>query len=125
MIEVIGLCGAARLAEGHEQLSIGTELVNLIPLRCSGTRSNRSSAARGGCFASCGLWRIVLAIRDPDVAIAIDEDAMREDEHAFSKTLHQFSRRHLAGRAIEAAVLAAAFRDPYGLAVLVDFNRAG
>ena len=60
---------------------------------------------------------------------------MREDEHAFSKTLHQFSRwieledrrerRHLAGRAIEAAVLAAAFRDPYGLAVLVDFNRAG
>jgi len=78
--------------------------------------------------------RIVLTVGHPDVAVLIDVDAVREDQQPRAEALdelpgrvelqHRRQIRHLAGGAIEAAVLAAAFRDPDRLAVLVDVDGA-
>src|SRR5437764_1789547 len=46
LIEVIGRCSAARLAEGQQNLSVGTEFEDLIPLRRAGPRSDRARRRR-------------------------------------------------------------------------------
>jgi hypothetical protein len=63
-----------------------------------------------------------LAVGHPHVPVAIDENAVREDQHPFAEALDELSGgvelqdgrqvRHLPGRAIEAAVLLAAFTHP-------------
>src|SRR5262249_14584643 len=71
-----------------------------------------------------------LIVGDPDVAVAIDEDAVRRDYHPGAETLHELARRielqdRIDGRRLEApTVAAAALGDPDAAAVLVDVDRA-
>ena len=59
--------------------------VQFIELMSFRSPRRRRAAARG-------LWRIVLSIGNPDVAVSVDEDAVGKNEHAFAKTLYQFAR---------------------------------
>src|SRR5438105_5761960 len=95
----------------------------------------------GGGASGCGTGparrarRVVLVVGDPDVAVAIDEDAVRADEESRAETFDQpavggvvenrIERRHLAGCGVgDAAVHAAALRHPDALAVLADLDGA-
>ena len=137
LVEIVGLCRAARFAERHQKFSFGTEFVDLIPLRCSRAGANRPGTTRSFAsrtFTTRGLRRVVLAVGNPYVALTIHEDAVRENQHPFTKTLHQLSgriklenrseRRHLACCAIQAAILPAPLGYPNGFPVFVDLDRA-
>src|SRR2546426_10580556 len=125
LIEIVWRRGAARLAERQQQLAVGTELVHLIPFGRAGPRSDRArrrfaarpSATTTRCAAArTALWkrRVVLAIGHPDVAVAVDENPVRENEQPLAETLHELARRielqqdrqirHLSAGAIETAV---------------------
>src|SRR3954470_3432455 len=150
LIKIVGRRRAARLAEREQHFAVGAELEDLVALGRAGPRTDRAarrgaapasgfSAGRFRTAAACARAalrqrRIVLAVGDPHVAVAIDMDAVREDQHAGGEAFHQLAagvefhhRRDvhdLAGRAIETAVQAAALRYPDRLAVLVDVDGA-
>jgi hypothetical protein len=112
LVEVVGLAGAAALAERQQQLAVGTELEDLMalcrswrrrrpPLPAAAAAARRLFAAttRGLCGASavaaapaCGRRRVILPIGQPHVPLAIDEDAVRKDQHPLAETLHELSR---------------------------------
>ena len=48
----------SRLAERHQYLSLGSELENLVTLAV-----------------------LALSVRDPDIAVLVDTDAVRKDKH--------------------------------------------
>src|SRR3989442_4077163 len=143
LIEVVGVGGAARLAERQQQLAVGTELEHLMALRR--TRQRSRAALRRAASASVALTaasasparrkrRVVLTVGHPHVALAVDEDAVREDQHPVAEALHELAARielehcgqirHLTARAIETTVLLTAFGDPDRFAVLVDLDGA-
>src|SRR4029077_7627187 len=102
---------------------------DLVANRRAGPRADRArrrfaaraSAAGAGARPALREGRVVLAVGHPHVAVAIDVDAVREDQHAGGEALDEFSAgvefhhsRHvhdLAGGAVETAVLAAALGD--------------
>jgi len=136
LVEIIGLCRAARFAERHQEFSFGTEFVQLIPFVAPGRGpiGRNHAKLRLSDFTTRGLRRVVLAIGNPYVALTIHEDAVGENQHPFTKTLHQLSgriklenrseRRHLACCAIQAAILPAPLGYPNGFPVFVDLDRA-
>ena len=145
LIEVVGRRRAARFAEREEHFAVGAELVHLIAFRRAGARPDRSARrgrgrrGSGARFASASAAarryrRVVLTVGHPHVPVAVDEDAVRKDQHAGAEALDQFARRvkvqhrigrrHLSGRAIETAICGAALGDPDRPAVLVDLDRA-
>src|SRR6185503_10711635 len=111
----------------------GAELVDLVTHRLCGRRRRRRARIRAA--SAPRLRKVVLTVRDPDVAVAIDVDAVRKHEHPGAEALDELARRielehdvdfrELARGTIEAAVGAAPLCDPDGLAVLVDINGAG
>src|SRR6476659_3779631 len=80
---------AARLAQSHEQFSIGAELEDLMADdfcrgRCRWScRRGRSAARRS--------WQVVLSVGNPDVAVTVHVNTMRKNDHARTETLHQLS----------------------------------
>src|SRR5262245_30500786 len=86
LIEVAGCRGAAARAERHQQLAVRTELEHLIPSGCAW----RWTGQRVGC-RSLRTRGVVLTVGDPDVAIAIDEDSVREDQQSRAEALHEVS----------------------------------
>src|SRR4051812_16316743 len=86
----------------------------------------RRSGRRAGGAASAEGAR---AVRHPDVAVAIDGDAMRGLDHTRAEALHKLSilvelENWIEGRP-DTGVGAAALADPDALAVLVDGDGAG
>ncbi len=71
----VGVARLAGLAEAHEQLAGGAELVDLVAL---------------------GAGLVAREIRDPDVAVAVQANAVRRHHHALADV-----REHLARTAIE------------------------
>src|SRR3989442_15420578 len=143
LIEVVGVGGAARLAERQQQLAVGTELEFLMALRRSRQRSRAALRRAASAFAALTAAsasaarrkrRVVLTVGHPHVALAVDEDAVREDQHPLAEALHELAARielehrgqirHLTARAIETTVLLTAFGDPDRFAVLVDLDGA-
>src|SRR6516164_9316348 len=61
--------GDALLAERHQHLAVRAELEDLMALAV-----------------------LALAVGDPDIALRIDENAVRENEHAGAKTGDEFAR---------------------------------
>src|SRR6185312_16636239 len=106
----------------------GAEFINLI------AQSGLLGADRTWSAALTPL-AIILSVRNPDIAVAVDIDAVREDEQAGAERRHQLSVHvefhyrgqvgHGAGLAIQAAILTAALCYPDRLAIAVDFHRAG
>src|SRR5262249_44508896 len=124
LIEVARRCGTATRAERHQELSVWTELEYLIASRGAWGRT-KQCVGRGSLRAR----RIVLAVGDPHVAVAVDEDAVREEEQPCTKALHEVAqriefedRREVRARA---RVCPAPFGDPDAAAVLVDLHGAG
>ena len=128
--EVVGSRRAARLAERQQHLAVRAELDHLVSLGAAGGRSHRKRRgrrARRRSGAARRTRRVVLAVDDPDVAVAIDGDAVREDDEAGAEALDQLSvprRTSAPDRASsQARVRAAALADPDADAVLVDVDR--
>ena len=71
----VGVTGLAGLAEAHEQLAVGAELVDLVAL---------------------GAGLVAGEIGDPHVAVAVEADAVRRHHHALADV-----GEHLARAAIE------------------------
>ncbi len=122
---------AARLAERQQDFALRRELDHLVAHHLRGHRGQwrigrRTRRARG---------EVALTVGDPHVAVTIDVNAVREHEHALAEARHHLAvrielehgveRRHLALRAIPAAVGLAALGNPDAAAVLVDIDRAG
>jgi hypothetical protein len=87
-----------------------------------------------GLRAARRLRGIVLSVGHPDVAIAIDVQPMREDEHALREARDQLpcrieleqrrQARHLTCRAIETRVRTAALANPDATTVAIDVDGA-
>src|SRR5258708_39109075 len=70
----------ARLAQGHEQLAVRRELVDLVsPIRRSTRRAWGHRRAR--------------AVRHPDIAVLVDGNSVRRREHPGAKVRDQGSVR--------------------------------
>src|SRR5262249_51119322 len=102
LIEIIRRRGAARLAERQQHFAVGAELVYLIAVRCARTRTDRAgrrfaARATAALAAATGAarrnGRVVLAVGHPHVAVAIDVDAVREDQQARAETPHELAAR--------------------------------
>ena len=128
--EVVRSRRAARLAEGEQHLPVRAELEHLVSLgaargRSHGQRSGRCARSRGG--AARRTRGVVVAVDNPDVAVAVHGDAMREDDEARTEALHELAGRvelqDRIERGGEARVRAAALADPDAHAVLVDIDR--
>ena len=127
------IAGHARLADRHQDLALRAELDHLMPDQLRG-RGRRRRRRRSGSGAARGTRTVVVRVGHPDVAVAIDVDAVRERDHAGAEALHELAgrvelqhgieRRHRAGRRIGAAVHAAALAHPDRSAVLVDLDGA-
>ena len=100
--EELRVASAARLAERHQQLAVRAELEDLMP----------SAGAAGGVVpSSCGVARRVpaaaaagaRAVDHPDVAVAIDENAMRRRDHARAEVRDQlpFASNFITGSSVE------------------------
>src|SRR4029079_16475384 len=95
----------------QEQLAVGAELVDLVADRRAGTRTDRTArrlAARastsrrraapgrtGRAAASAARRQRggVLAVGHPDVAVAVDMNPVREDEHARAEARYELAVR--------------------------------
>ena len=90
LIEVAGIGRAARCAERHQQLAVRTELEYLVTF---GRARRRPSATAPPGSAARVPRRVVLAVGHPDVAVAIDVHAVREDQQPGAEALDERSRR--------------------------------
>src|SRR5207249_581646 len=122
--EVVGLSRSARFPEGHQELAVGSEFVDLVSHGRGLWRSRRwGSTAPGGirtasptAAAAAPAAARASAVRHPDVAVSIYEDTVRRDQHPRAKALHQRSRRVELENRIEiragTAIRAATLGDP-------------
>jgi hypothetical protein len=142
LIEVVGFRRATGFAERHQQLALRAELEDLMTARrpWQGTIARRGRVRLPGCRLRAARWRrrlrrIILSVGHPDVAIAIDVQPVREDEHALREARDQFAgrieleerrqARHLTRCAIETRVRAAALANPDAAPVAVDIDGTG
>ena len=100
---VLAVAGHAGLAERHQDLAVRAELDD-----------------------DSALAVLAALVGHPDVALAVDAEAMREVEHAAAEALHEFAGRiELHDRRdsrLSAVVRAAAVEDPDALAVAIDLD---
>src|SRR5262249_23708826 len=73
--EIMVASGPAGLPERHQDPAVRTELEHLMTFRGSWQRSRRHRSATGA-TAALGTRGVVLIVGDPDVTVAIDEDAV-------------------------------------------------
>src|SRR6185436_10159701 len=93
---------AARLAEGHQELAVGAELVDLVPLWCGvhrrcwrrgrATGGGVRTAARAASPSPTAAER-ARAIDDPDVVVLVDGDGVRRQNQPGTKVSDQCSVR--------------------------------
>ena len=69
------------------------------------------------------------AVRHPNIVIAVHEDPVRRDQHAAAEALDEFSMlievKDRVEHGVQTGVCAAAFGDPDGFSILINFDRAG
>ena len=121
---------AAGLAERQQHLAIGAELDHLVADHLGRHRRQRRISGLAGPAGR----QVALTVGHPDVAVAIDVDAVREDEHALAEARDHLAalveledgleRRHFILGAIPAGIRRAPLGDPDAAAVLVDVDRA-
>jgi hypothetical protein len=123
LVEVAGCCCTSARAERHQELAVRAELEHLVAPGCTRRRTGEGIGRR-----SLRTRGVILAVGDPHVAIAIDEDAVREHQQSRAEALHELSRRiELQNRRqvrAGARVRTASFGDPDAATVSVDFNGA-
>src|SRR5262249_22690267 len=100
---------------------------------CTTSSTCCRTAGRTSCRTSgpaALTWPIVVAVGDPDVVVAINEQAVRKHDNARAEALDQFAVlvevqdgievRHLPCRRVVAAVRAAPIENPHGLPIAID-----
>ena len=82
----------AGLAERHQHLAVRAELDDLVADRL-GRRRRRAAGASRGAAPRAGRGWLSLAVGHPDVAVAVDVDAVREDHHPAPKLFDELAGR--------------------------------
>src|SRR5262249_277488 len=109
LVEVIAVGATAEFSKSHQQLAVRAEFEHLMPDRRTGLisrlRSGSTAPTATCCVCSCsacgfcsagavaarGARRVILTIGNPDVAVVVDEQTVRECQHSGAKTLYQFA----------------------------------